>query len=110
MQGPAHDDQAAFIIGQRSVMQELDDVGPGSLKLVVAAEGAEQVLRKFVHEKHIRPLEDRAWIVFTEAPPADVRDWLVAALGEATQVFVVEFEHWSARGDIDGAWLLRRGH
>ena len=24
--------------------------------------------------------------------------------------FVVEFEHWSGHGDIDGAWLLRRGH
>jgi hypothetical protein len=91
-------------------MDELDDVGPGSLKLVVAGGGVERVLREHVPDKHIRPAGRGAWIIFTEAEVTEVRNWLVVALGDGAQVFVAEFEHWSGQGDIDAAWLLRRGH
>ena len=91
-------------------MDELDDVGAGSLKLVVANDAAEQVLRDRVPAQHLRPAAAGAWIIFCEAEPAHIRDWIVQALGDSAQAFVVEFEHWSGHGDIDGAWLLRRGH
>lgn len=94
------------------MVDERNDVGPGSLKLVIAPDDPVVIgtLRDHVLEKHIRPAGHGAWIIFTEAEPADVRDWLASALGDSTQVFVVEFEHWSGHGDVDAAWLLRRGH
>jgi hypothetical protein len=90
---------------------ELDDVGPGTLKVVVAPDEPviAKCLRRHVPEQHVRPAGRGAWIVFTEAEPAEIRDWVAAVSGDAS-VFVVEFERWSGQGDIDREWLLRRGH
>jgi hypothetical protein len=90
----------------------LDDIGPGSLKLVITGDDScvRAAMLEHVPDNHIRPAGNGAWIIFTEADVADVRDWLVTAVGDAAQIFVVEFEHWSGHGDIDAAWLLRRGH
>lgn len=90
----------------------LDDIGTGSLKLIVAnvdrtIEGA---LRAHVPEHHIRPVGDAAWIIFTDAELPTIRDWLTDADNNPAAALVVEFEHWSGHGDIDQAWLLRRGH
>ena len=90
---------------------ELDDIGPGSLKLIVAADAAiEGALRAHVPDEHIRRTGDEAWIIFTEADPPTIRDWITAAASNPSSILVVEFEHWSGYGDIDQAWLLRRGH
>jgi hypothetical protein len=92
-------------------MSELDDIGPGSLKVVVTSgRSIERALLAHVPQHHLRPAGDGAWVVFTEAEPAAIRDWLSPALDADRTVFVVEFERWSGQGDIDRDWLLRRGH
>ena len=90
----------------------LDEIGPGSLKLIVcaASPAVERLLRGHVPEHHIRPAGDAAWIIFTEADLPTVRDWLTTTGSTPSSVLVVEFEHWSGYGAIDQAWLLRRGH
>lgn len=89
----------------------MDEIGPGSLKVIVASgPSAERALLAHVPLEHVRPAGDGAWIVFTEAEPATIRDWVIAESGADTTVFVVEFERWSGQGDIDRDWLLRRGH
>jgi len=89
-----------------------DEIGPGSLKLIVAADtAAERALREHVRDAHLRQLGAGAWVAYTDAEPAEIRDWLAAAVGDGARAFVVEFERWSAFGEaIDRAWLLRRGH
>jgi hypothetical protein len=88
----------------------LDDIGPGSLKLIVGATSteAEETLRTHVHEHHVRRLSDDAWVVYTEAEPFQIREWLREA---SAGLLVIEFERWSGSGEaVDSAWLLRRGH
>ncbi|MBI5290104.1 MAG: hypothetical protein HY873_14110 [Chloroflexi bacterium] len=90
-----------------------DEIGPGSLKLVVAAAdpAVEVVLRSHVRDADLRSLGRGAWVAYTDAEPATIRDWLAAALSDGEPAFVVEFERWSSHGKpIDPAWLLRRGH
>ncbi len=91
---------------------ELDEIGPGSLKLIVAMDdpAVESTLRAHVPEQHIRRAGNAAWVIFTAADPPTIRDWLTATLQDPAMVFVAEFEHWSGYGNIDQAWLLRRGH
>lgn len=93
-------------------MTVLDDVGPGSLKLVIAADhpAAEAALRDHVASQNLCSAGSGAWVVFCEDEPADIRDWLAGAV-PGVHALVVEFERWSAYGDtLDPAWLLRRGH
>ena len=91
----------------------LEETGVGSLKLVVADGGAEVegALREHVPDADLRQFGEGAWVAYTDVEPAEIRDWIAAAVGNDAPVFVVEFERWSAFGDaIDRAWLLRRGH
>jgi hypothetical protein len=93
----------------------VDAIGPGSLKCVVAwpdsGDGLGQTLRDRVRDEDIRRLHDGTFLVYTDADPADIRDWLEPALGEGASAFVVEVERWSSLGPgVDSAWLLRRGH
>jgi len=90
-----------------------DDAGPGSLKLIVAADdpAVERALREHVRDADLRQFGDGAWVAYTDAEPSVLRDWLAAALGDSATVLVVEFERWSLHGNaVDPAWLLRRGH
>ena len=51
------------------------------------------------------------FLVYTEAEPEAVRDWLRPLLREHESAFVVEFARWSSAGaGADQGWLLRRGH
>lgn len=89
-----------------------DDAGVGSLKLIVAeGDGVEPVLRERVRDADLRALAAGAWVAYTEAEPAEIRDWLADGAGAGGVAFVVEFERWSSYGEaIERAWLLRRGH
>ena len=90
-----------------------DDAGPGSLKLIVAADDpvVERALREHVRDADLRQFGEGAWVAYTDAEPSEIRDWLAAGVGNDAPVFVVEFERWSAFGNaVDPAWLLRRGH
>jgi hypothetical protein len=79
-------------------------IATGSLDPVLA------VLHERVSSENVRPLGS-AVLLHTELKPADLRDWLSAALGEGQSLFVVEFEKWSSYGaDVDTVWLLERGH
>jgi hypothetical protein len=96
---------------------EPEPIGDGTLKLIVLDTGRslaaeiEAALRVHVRSEELRPLGDRAFIVYTDAAPADIRDWLAPLLLDVQTVLVTEFERWSARGDaVDRRWLLRRGH
>jgi hypothetical protein len=90
---------------------------PGSLKLVTWQAGrplggaVERVLRERAGGEHARPLHAGAALVYTDAGPDAVREWLAPLLAEGESLIVVEFERWSAVGpEIDRDWLLRRGH
>lgn len=97
-----------------------DDIGPGRLLLIAAAAPSPEVERA-IHA-HVRREDVRRvgaastplaalFLVYADAAPGDVRDWLAEALDPGIVAFVVEFERWSALGDAaDRAWLLRRGH
>lgn len=95
-----------------------DVVGSGRLLLITIAATTsdvqariEDVLTSHAGADGVRRLHDGVFMVYADAEPATVRDWLVEALGASTAAFVVEFEHWSAAGgDFDARWLLRRGH
>ena len=94
-----------------SAFSEMDEIGRGSLKVVVATgHSVEGALLAHVPREHIRAAGEGAWIIFAEAEPEAIRDWVIAESGADTPVFVVEFERWSGHGDIDRDWLLRRGH
>lgn len=96
----------------------LDEVGPGSLKLVSGyspsrplREIIEAALRAKILDSDIRYLFGRAFVVHTDASPEVIRDWLRGVLMDGESAFVVEFERWSGVGEaIDSGWLLRRGH
>ena len=54
---------------------------------------------------------DDALVAYAAHEPAEIRDWVRAALDDDETVLVFEFERWSGYGPgIDSAWLLRRGH
>lgn len=90
----------------------LDPVPEGSLKLVVLDTSADvsEVLREHAGADDIKPFGRSAWVVFTSAEPAVLRDTIRAAVPDVATI-VVEFERWSVSGGtVDPAWLLRRGH
>ena len=94
-----------------------DVIGPGSLKVVVLDAATADTgiavgnaLRDRIGEGDVRSLGSRAWLVYTDADPGHIRDWLPQHAGGCA-VFVADFEAWAGHGDaIDRAWLLRRGH
>lgn len=92
----------------------MGEAGGGSLKLVVVrgdARAAEAALRAMVGTEETRAVGDRAWVVYTAAEAAEIRDLVAGVAGDGAVVFVVEFERWSGFGDgVDREWLLRRGH
>ncbi|MEX2247588.1 MAG: hypothetical protein WEC75_12990 [Dehalococcoidia bacterium] len=89
-----------------------------SLKLVAVSspdasvrERIAGVLAERAGGAEVRRLGDAVFIVETDAPPSDVRDWLAPLLSPEDALIVVEFERWSSRGtSVDAAWLRRRGH
>jgi hypothetical protein len=92
-------------------------IGPGTLKCIVfrvhalAREAIYSALRSRVAEDDLRPIDSETILAFTEATPAQIRDWLAKAGGPGAWIFVVEFEKWSGYGqEIDREWLLARGH
>ena len=95
-----------------------DVVGPGSLKLVIGwspdrtlRDALHESLRTQVSENDVRHLYGEAFLVYTDAEPAAIRDWLAPLLAQDESVFVVEFDSWSGSGSsIERDWLLRRGH
>jgi hypothetical protein len=94
-----------------------DAIGPGTLKLVLLdasadlLAAAESILRQHIRRADLRSIGDRAFLIYSDADPAAIRDWLAPILPEGASVLVTEFERWSARGDaVDRRWLLRRGH
>ena len=96
----------------------MEEIGPGSLTLVVACSAVrplgkaiEAVLRAHCRPNGVRHLHGDTFLVHTEASTAEIRDWLAPSLAEGESVFVVEFERWSARGPAaDRDWLRNRGH
>ena len=89
----------------------LDDVGPGSLKLIVATndEDLEFVLGEWFNNDQRRRLSPGVWMTFGHYDVATLRDNIRERMDDGI-VFVAEFEHWAGYGDIDQEWLLRRGH
>lgn len=95
-----------------------DDIGPGSLKCVSVWSHVRSLrdLVKTAIAGHVRPEDVRrlysdVYLVYTDAEPAAVRDWVAPVLVGDESVFVAEFERWSAAGPAaDQRWLLRRGH
>jgi hypothetical protein len=91
----------------------LDQVGPGSLKFIVAPDepAIKSSLLARIRSEDVRRVSATAWVAYIDAEAAQVRDWLAAVLPAGAAIVVVEFERWSAVGDaVDTAWLLRRGH
>jgi hypothetical protein len=95
-----------------------DVIGPGSLKLVSgwsSARSLDPVLHEILSDRaganNVRRFHDSVFAVYSEAEPADVREWFAGRLTSEESVFVVEFERWSSHGPhVDRRWLLRRGH
>jgi hypothetical protein len=86
--------------------------GEGSLKIIVAAADAREAVARELARRlapdQVRAL-DGAWVVHCAAAVDEVRDWLRAA-GAGHMLFVAGFEQWSSAGQVDTAWLSRRGH
>ena len=95
-----------------------EQIGPGSLKLIVASspdrsvcEAIQAALRTRCRANDVRQLSSEVFLAYTEASAAEIRDWLAPSLAEGESLFVVEFERWSARGPTaDRDWLRNRGH
>jgi len=95
-----------------------DVIGPGSLKLVTASsphrslrDVLRDTLRAHAGDNDLRHLHGETFLVYTDAEPATIRDWLAPVLGEDETAVAVEFERWSSHGPAaDRTWLLRRGH
>jgi hypothetical protein len=88
-------------------------LGAGSLKCVVATSGSEaveQALQSRIGGNNLLRLHDGAFLVYTEALPSAIRDWLRPFVANSGSLLVVEFERWSGGGAIDRDWLTRRGH
>jgi hypothetical protein len=103
----------------QQVSQRVTDIiGAGSLKLVSGwslSRSLDLVLDEVLSDRagtnDVRRLQDNAFVVYTEAEPADVRNWVAEELTDQESVLVVEFERWSSHGPaVDRRWLLRRGH
>lgn len=96
----------------------METIGPGSLKIVSGwsphrslRERLELALLERIRADDLRYLHGRVFLVYTDDPPAAIRDWLIPALLEGESVFVAEFERWSAYGpSVDRKWLGFRGH
>ena len=95
-----------------------DEIGPGSLKCV-SVWSPYRSLRGLIQTtlagrlriEDVHHLYGDVYLVYTDAEPAAIRDWLAPGLAGDESVFVVEFERWSAAGPAaDQRWLLRRGH
>lgn len=72
---------------------------------------ADQELAPFIPAERRRHLFRDALLVFTQAEPAQVREWLRASLGQDEELLVVEFERWAGYGSgVDRRWLLWHGH
>jgi hypothetical protein len=92
--------------------------GDASLKCVIAWSDrrnlcslVEDELQARLGSDELLRLGDDALVVCAGNEPADIRDWIRAALDDDETVLVFEFERWSGYGPgIDPAWLLRRGH
>ncbi len=103
---------------QRQPEVNRDEIGPGSLKCISAGSSSrplrpaiEEALLARVRPEDIRHLYGDVFLVYTDAEPLAIRDWLAPALTHEESVFVAEFEHWSSYGPAaDRSWLLRRGH
>lgn len=90
----------------------LDDIGPGSLRIVVAndTDGVEFALREWFSEEHARQLAPGVWVVFGPYELSELRDAIGPRMSDKF-VFIVEFERWAGLGaHVDPTWLLRRGH
>ena len=95
-----------------------DAIGPGSLKCVSIYSAQRRLggriqvaLEAKAGAQEVRHLHGDAFLVYTEADSATVRDWLTPQLQGDESLFVVEFEHWSGYGPAPNRdWLLRRGH
>jgi hypothetical protein len=93
-------------------------LAPGTLKLVAGCstsrslrDAIQAALRAHVPDDGIRPLHTDTFLVYTDAQPSAIRDWLAPSLAAGESVLVVEFERWSGHGPApDREWLLRRGH
>lgn len=93
-------------------------IASGSLKCVVGCspqrslrEPIEAALRAHAGAEEVRHLHSDAFVVYTNAEPAAIRDWLAPELRAGESVLVAEFERWSGHGPApDREWLLRRGH
>lgn len=89
-----------------------------TLKLIVVDPTNPHVMRKLqqdlvsrVGKGEIRSILGNAYIVNTPLQPAELRDLISSDLGERDSFLVVEFERWSGYGpEVDGTWLMRRGH
>ncbi len=94
-----------------------DEDGP-TLKCVVAWSSArnlctliEDMLCARVGPREVLRSNEDTHLIYARETTADVRDWVLPALGEGESVFVAEFERWSGYGaGIDAPWLMRRGH
>jgi hypothetical protein len=95
-----------------------DAIGTGSLKLVTGCSSARSLadaigalLRERIGSNDVCDLDGDTFLVYTDAEPEAIRDWLAELLSENESALVVEFERWSGRGPaIDSRWLRRRGH
>ena len=83
----------------------IDVIGPGSLKLVSGRSPSrsldlvlDEVLSDRAGANDVRRLQDSLFVVYTEAEPADVRNWIAERLTDEESVLVVEFECWSSHG------------
>ncbi len=91
-------------------------IDPGTLKCIGfrtvgrARQAIYDVLRARVGLDNLRELDSETYLIYTEAEPAEIRDWLTKARTGVRWLLVVEFEKWSGYGEIVGEWLLARGH
>jgi hypothetical protein len=90
----------------------VDAIDSDSLRLVVVARADVDlgpILRECVRPGEVRMISPSAALVYTHVENATIRDVVRPHVGDGS-VIVVEFERWSAHGDVDAEWLLRRGH
>ena len=89
-----------------------------TLKLVLLRSGnpdlkgnVRTALESQVSSQHVQQILGDGLLVFTEANPSTIRDWLKPSLSDQDHLFVAEFERWSGYGaGIDREWLTWRGH
>ncbi|MBM2826834.1 MAG: hypothetical protein HW403_898 [Dehalococcoidia bacterium] len=99
-------------------MCDIIDHHEHTLKLIMLRSGnpdmkenVRTALETQVSSQHIQGIFGDGILVFTEADPSTIRDWLKPSLSDQDHLFVAEFEHWSGYGaEIDKEWLAWRGH